>query len=201
MKNKFITSDSTTAFIYILLRDHLVAGKMESILCDIEKCVYDDAITGYHLSNKGLGTYAEEIQSRLVQASGAIKQQNHWVDLVESLLRLHVPVAGSIQAIQKVIKGVTGIDNFDIGSPIIKWREIATNILICAQKNGRKSRLYDLLQDYAEENIEQYQKIIDEDDFDCLEKDVLANMQQMKKIKDESLGALFNYLLDEEFEA
>jgi transcriptional regulator with XRE-family HTH domain len=51
------------AFLYVLLRDHLPAGAVESIVCD-----HAEKITGaIEFSNKQLGAYAHQLARRLTK--------------------------------------------------------------------------------------------------------------------------------------
>jgi len=60
---KILTKDKLTIFLYMLMRDHLPAGVVESIVQDVEK-VEDEA----RLCNGFLAEYAQQLTSRLKDA-------------------------------------------------------------------------------------------------------------------------------------
>lgn len=57
------TSDALTTFFYLLLRDHLPFGSVESLLLELEKSPpYQE---GCVLSNRSLGIYASDLAERI----------------------------------------------------------------------------------------------------------------------------------------
>lgn len=62
------------AFLYVLMRDHVVPGEVERIVSDLEDV---SSVGGYSFSNEHLERYAKELERRLV-ADKAASGQMRW---------------------------------------------------------------------------------------------------------------------------